>query len=298
MLLLAPLFCSCFTGVEGTSKINLSKKDIVAYAPTKEESFLEDIRPLTLGEWSFGKQFRVTDEKFRLVVEGAGASLLQVGDIVRFVGAQERKSAGGGVQTIISFATNTGQAAYIVDRPLNNLRETFTSLELPMLTDMDMVEDVRKKLKGMTVWTRTALWYDDSLQYQRHRKFVPVKIEEIEPGNSFFPVLVKFKDERGERGSLLMNIGNTGNESRTFGKLFSLSDPRFQYKNVRKENWETICLEEVTPGMTKEECRLSKGNPKDIDTGHNYSSAMEIWYYPDGSYLRFIDGILTGGKQM
>jgi hypothetical protein len=45
--------------------------------------------------------------------------------------------------------------------------------------------------------------------------------------------------------------------------------------------------------MTKEECRLSLGNPAEVDTGHDYSQTLDLWKYNDGTTLWFEDGILT-----
>lgn len=293
--LMIPL-SGCFTGVEGTSKINLSKKDIIATAPTREELYLADISLAPMAQWEKGKRFLVADDKFKLVAEGTGATYLRQGDVVTFDMARSSAGLGGGERTILYFDTPRGGVSYGIDRETSYAMLNVTSAEVPMLIDMEMVENVRRKLVGDKLWTKTALWYGDTMQYVKGRKFVPVTVTAVEPGNAFFPLLVSFTDVRGNKGSLLMNVGNSGNESRNFAKLFSLSDPKNVYKNISQENWDAICLEEVRLGMTKEEVKLSKGNPKDIDTGHNYSNTMEIWYYPDGSYLRFVDGLLVGGK--
>ena len=46
-------------------------------------------------------------------------------------------------------------------------------------------------------------------------------------------------------------------------------------------------------GMTKEECKLSLGNPTDVNSGHDWNSTIDFWQYPNGSYLRFQDGLLV-----
>ena len=45
--------------------------------------------------------------------------------------------------------------------------------------------------------------------------------------------------------------------------------------------------------MTKEECKLSLGNPTDVNSGHDWNSTIDFWQYPNGSYLRFQDGLLV-----
>ena len=45
--------------------------------------------------------------------------------------------------------------------------------------------------------------------------------------------------------------------------------------------------------MTKEECRLSIGSPKRINENPDQGGMREYWYYDGGSYLYFVDGLLS-----
>lgn len=287
---------SCFTGVEGTGKINLSKKDIHSVAPSGEDLLLADIPIPVLKDWSTGKRFVVTDDKFNLIIDNLEAAQVGSGDIVSYLEAARRTAPGGGEMTVIFFESDGKKLSYSVDRPLAEALAAMTYSDIPMTIDMDLVASVNAKLSGMKVWTRSALWYDDSLQYKKGRKYVPVNIENVTIGNSFFPLRVNFSNSDYGKGSFLMNLGYSGTESRNFSKLFSLSDPRNNYRQISSEHWEAIQSEKVLVGMTKEECRLARGNPTEVDTGHNYSNAVEIWYYPDGSFLQFVDGVLVRYK--
>lgn len=286
---------SCFTGVEGTSKINLSKREMNAVAPSQEDLYLSDVKIDPLKNWTRGKEFLIADQKFQLVTVISGKGVINVGDTIMFDYAESSTGAGGGEITVLHFLKDDTRISYTSDKSLKEAQEGFTSLDLPMLIDLAMVEEAKKKLMGKTLWTKTALWYDNN-EYKKGRKFQKVEVTEVLPGNSFFPVLVKFTDSRGESGELYINIGYSGNESRSFGKLFSLTDPKNNYKQITPENWEAIQGETVRIGMTKEECRLAKGAPSDVDMGHNYSNAMEVWFYGDGSYLQFVDGLLVNFK--
>lgn len=292
--LIGVAFCmqSCFTGVEGTNKITLSKKDITITAPSAEDLYLTDIAFPFLKDWQKGKAFLVADDKFRFVAEGAGIEKLHKGDTLTYLSRETRYSAGGGESATIIFSFNGNSLYYPVERKASVADSTLTSLQIPMLIDLDLVDSVRKKLVGKHLWTRSALWYDENLDYLKGSKFVEVTVEDVTPGNAFFPLLIRFSDREGKQGYFLMNTGNSGNESRSFSKLFSLTDPRKIYNHVSEENWKAIQNEELRIGMTKEECRLSKGNPSETDSGHSYSATMEIWMYQDGSLLRFVDGLL------
>lgn len=287
---------SCFTGVEGTSKITLSKKDLIATAPTEEDKFLSDISQPFVKDWTPGKQFIVTDDKFKFILEGNANASVNAGDTIIFTGTTSRSGAGGGEGTTIMFTSEGNAFSYSIDKPLETVLSSVSASDIPMLIDLSTVDNIRNKLKGQTLWTRTALWLDDSLKYKKGKKFVPVRVTDVNAGNTFFPLSVKFHSDEIGDGLLLINFGTSGNESRNFGKLFSLTDLRNNYRHITDENWKAIQSEDLRIGMTKEEAKLSKGNPVDIDTGHNYSNSMEIWLYSDGTYLQFVDGILAGYK--
>lgn len=287
---------SCFTGIEGTGKIKLTKNDITASAPTAEDRILTSIKPEVINDWKEGRGFIVADEKLSILVENPSNVPLNLGDTIRYMGAIPKTGIDGGLKTSLKFEKDGGEINYIIDKPLEMAGSNVKATDLPMLLDIESIEEAKRLLVGKTVWTKTALWYDGEMEFKKGRKFEEVKITDILPGNSFFPIIIEFISTKGEHGRLMLNLGASGNESRSFSKLFSLKNPKDKYKNITPENWEAIQTETLRLGMTKEECKLSKGNPADVDMGHDYSNAMEIWYYPNGSYLRFSDGILIGFK--
>ena len=295
-ILIPWLLQSCFTGVEGTSKITLSKKEISAVSPSGEEIFVNELAPTVVKDWPMGKAFLIADEKLSLIVENNGNLELRTGDTIYYDGIKLRTGPDGSASGAISFLTKSNAISYPLEKTPDLINKSVTSAELPMVIDLETVEKFRNKLIGKKLWTRTTLWYDACLRHKRGRKFASVTVTDVEAGNAYFPLKVSFSDESGNSGVLLMNTGSSGNESRSFSRLFSLTDPRTNYPNVSESNWNAIQNEELREGMTKEECRLSRGNPSDIDRGHDYSNTMEIWYYPNGSYLKILNGILIEHK--
>lgn len=290
------LLSSCFTGVEGTSKINLSKKDQIATAPKAEDLYMADIEMASLGDWQPGHRFVVADEKFRLVTSGPGHSDISSGDTIEYVSAVAATGANGGERTIVTlrpFGKRGEEIIYSIEKPLDEARKSVNMTEMPMLIDLETVKAAERKLAGKTLWTRTAAWLDAEGSYKKGKKFDAVKVTDVAAGTSFFPIAITFEDRDGNAGKLLVNIGSGGNESRSFGKLFSLEDPRRLYKHITDEHWEAIQNEEVRIGMTKEECKLAIGNPSEVDTGHNYSNAVEVWQYSDGRVVWIIDGVVS-----
>ena len=72
-----------------------------------------------------------------------------------------------------------------------------------------------------------------------------------------------------------------------------MNDPHLLYPTITDKNWELITLSRVVEGMTKEECRLALGSPKRINQNPDQSGMREYWYYDGGSYLYFVDGLLS-----
>ena len=287
----------CSTGIEGTKTITFSKSERKEIIASGEESFVADIKPLKLSEWKTGKRFMIADNRAALVFELPSTlssdSLGLQGEIITFNRLLERPTPGGSNQTVISFTGKENEYLYPTGKNNKEALENMTSLDVPMLIDLDLVDLYKKKLEGMKVWTRSQLWYDEEGEKLPGRKFVPVTISEVVPGDKLFQLHLHIEDEAGRKAMLFMNPMYRGLESRTFANLFYISDPKSRYPSIQPEVWEHICRGEVRTGMTKEECKLSLGNPDDVNTGHDWNQTIEIWNYKNGSFLQFQDGLLT-----
>lgn len=297
-ILFVLLLSSCFTGVEGTKKIELSRAERKAVAPTAERLFSDSIEAEPLSRWKPGKEFLATDARLALLlsphdgVSGIPADSLP-GKVIRFLGVSTRRLPDGSEGSLLGFDIDGCRYDYSLSRPLGNADTTVRGDNLPMMIDLDLVGRMNKTLSGRTLWTRTQLWYKtDSLRIVG-KKFIPVTIARVEPGNSVFPFKVVFSTDEGEDVFYFMNTGNSARDSRSFDTLFFLSDPRKRYTGIEQEVWDLICLGRVRNGMTKEECRLSMGPPADVIVGRDWSSTRDIWKYSDGRYLIFSDGLLT-----
>ena len=270
------LLISCNTGIETTKTIKMSKSEQKETLPDAEELFAAAIRSQPLGEWKRGKRFVVSDNKAALILESEGAPAGTTADSLRGV-----VLLFDGIETRLA---RQSSASHI------------TGLDIPMLIDLDMVEEVDSMLRGRSLWTRTRLWYDANGDIADGLRFVPVTVTGVRPGNVVFPMVVDFTDGSGRKASVYMNVrgmSGLGAESRTFPTLFSLSDPREGYKDILPERWTLIQQGKVALGMTKDECRLALGNPAEVDAGHNWSSVIDVWGYKDGTFLQFEDGLLV-----
>lgn len=301
-LIVAVACTSCFTGIEGTKRISLTRDDRKMLAATPEEEFVAGVTGTPLGTWHLGKEFIAADDRTLLVFDQEGmpadpAAAHIGGKLLRYRGTSSRLRPDGTNEAVIVlddgtrvYRLNTGRPPQVADTALK-------SDMLPMLIDLDMVARVRGMITGKHLWTRTALWYDALGNRVEGRKYVPVTVTGVMPGDAVFPLRVTFDDGSGRDVSMLMNFGRLARESRSFPNLFMLSDLRAKYPSVSDANWELICRGRVTTGMTKEECRLALGTPSEVDAGRDYTSTLDLWHYPDGKILWFEDGLLTRVRQ-
>ncbi len=303
-----PSLTSCFTGVESTKKITLSKEDKKNVLPTPEEEFFNSVTPTPLSEWAPGRPFIAADNRALLIFDQQGlptdpdvAAL--GGKTLYYVGIAKRPTPEGGDEGVILFSDvipdKSGEIyaqgmvyQYNTGKHPSEVYD-MKSDQIPMLIDTAMVDATRSLLKGKELWTRSPLWYDAKGGRIPGKKYVPVTIKEVFPGNIVFPVEILFTDSNGDEGRMYMNFGNSGLESRSFASLFYISDFRKRYPDIQDDVWNAITDSKVKLGMTKLECKLALGNPSEVDTGHDYSQTLDLWHYPDGKVLWFEDGLLT-----
>ena len=295
--LAASLLTSCFTGVEGTKKIKLSRDDRKALQPSDEEQFFVGVKGTPLPQWQKGKKFIAADDKTALIFDQQGFSSNPMaaklgGKILSFEGIDRRLGADGNMYIVIGFKDGDNMYIYNTGKTEEEAA-SLSSEQLPMVIDNDMVEEARSLLLGKQLWIKSPLWYDDAGNRINGLKFVPVTIDDVQPASAAFPLKLRFTLGDGKYAWLFMNFGNSGTESRSFPALFSLSDIRKKYPSISDEFWEAICRGRVKTGMTKEECKLSLGNPSEVSSGHDYSQTLDLWNYPDGTALWFEGGILT-----
>ena len=293
---------SCFTGIESTKKINLSREDKKNAHPSPEEKFMEQVVSMPLKCWERGKRFIASDDKALLIIvpqqgiSPVGPDSIK-GQVLEFVGIESKINAAGNFTVTVLFADGRYLYAYDTAKEFQNAMEEVRSDHIPMLIDEEMVNQAKHLLTGNSFWTRSNLWYDEEGNRIDGKKFVEVEVTDVKPGNMIFPLLLEIKGPGDEKAFMFMNYGTDNNESRSFQNLFSLTDIRKNYPNIEPDVWQYICEGKVKIGMTKDECRLALGNPADVNSGHDYSQTLDIWAYENGRVLWFEDGKLIRLRQ-
>ncbi|MGN0214561.1 MAG: hypothetical protein ACI4AH_07120 [Muribaculaceae bacterium] len=291
------LMSSCFTGIESTKKITDKDVKKVIYGLTREEVEANTLAIPTdsFANWSVGKQFFVCDDNARLIFSPSDSydadTLRLKGKVLSYSGYHLGSVLDNRRTVNIEFADERNKYVYATDKTVDEIRSGYS---IPFLIDMDVVGFVANKLDGRTCYVKTPIWYGLDEQMTAGRKFVEVRIDSVLPGNKVFPIKILFTDIAANRRAMLwMTVGGTVLKNRSFDALFSLTNPRSRYPGISNDVWECIVAGKVKSGMTKEEVKLSLGNPASINQRPTYEGVREYWYYSDGTYLYFEDGLLT-----
>lgn len=297
ILIVAVSISSCNTGIEKTKTIRYSRTDRLITERTPEESLMDPIAAPLLSLWRKGREFVIADNRAMLIFDNEAVNDETADSIaghhIYFETVDARITPGGQKQAYIIFRDLDGKMwNYPTGKRPDQASSSISATDLPMLIDVESVNRIDSIMRGRKVWTKSQLWYDTEGERFKGKKFVPVTIENVSIGNMVFPAIIHMLDEKGSESIQYMSIRNTGLESRTFADLFLLSDPRLKYKNISDEVWSLIQDGNLKKGMTKDECKLSVGNPADVSSGHDWSQTIDIWNYPDGKYLQFQDGLL------
>lgn len=296
------LAAGCSTGIESTKKIQMSRSEQKQMIRSEEQTFADSIKGTPLSQWQKGKKFMASSGRTPLIFEPSGVEYASdyasfEGKILRFAGTESKLTPDLNEECVIVFTDGNQIYRYHTGKTSEAAMQDTYSSKLPLLYDLDLIETWKNKISGLTVWTRSSLWYDSSGNRIPGLKFAKAGITDVTPSSGTFPMKVQIMLPDGETAYLNMNYTTDTADSRNFAAIFFLKDPKSKYPNITPENWELIQKGKIRIGMTKEECRLSLGNPDDVDAGKTTSQTMDIWKYGDGIYLMFTDGLLSRFRQ-
>lgn len=280
----------CFTGIESTPKITARDVRRQNATDTPEMAYARDVTGEPVASWSPGKEFVVSPGKISFALTPIPvADRLEAGDTLKFAGIRSVRSMTDVDDTVIMLKTEHGDTlGYRIQEPVEEVMKRHT-LEIPFTIEMTLVEKASDLMKGNDYYITTPVWFNENGDNITGRKLIKVHIDSITAGNTNYPLAVHFTDIDGNRSRVYMSTGTGRSSTRNFETLFSLTDPRIRYKDIKDDVWECITRSKVKPEMTREECRLSMGNPRDVVRGHY----LERWSYDNGYILIFDDGYLS-----
>lgn len=295
---MAATLSGCFTGIESTPKITANDVKRENIVERREDTYLSDILPQPLPQWTKGKEFYVSDDKFSLLLQPSQSAIApHAGDRIFYESEREITDIKGDRLLELTFVD--GKGSQLVYRHSQSEDESMKapSIKIPFLIEMSVVDAVKKRLTGNRYFVTTSAWYDTEGKSRTGRKYVPVTVTDVQPGNSYYSAILCLDDENGKPFKFFLSVGDDLKALRHFGAMFSLDDPRKSYPQITDENWRNIINGRVAENMTRDECRLALGSPATVDRRAGYSSLREVWTYENGIYLIFEDGLLKTFRQ-
>ncbi len=297
LLTALPLFLlsSCFTGVEGTKRVELTQRDIQQIRTIAEDRIMDSLPSRRPTQWERGRAFVVLDDRVVMIFDSRTLppqpmSLHLGGKTLHYDRITTGTAADGRQQTQIIFRDSDREYIYIAS-------DTTDNFHLPMMVDRCVVQTVDRRLRGKEIWLRTPLRNTPEGVSVIGRKYIPVIVDSVVSGRGAFPLHIYFTDSVAGSVYVPISFGKSRLENRSFSSQFSLSDPRRNHPGIDDDVWALIQSGKVREGMTKNECRLALGAPSDISSGHNNAMLYDLWQYPEGTWLIFEDGLLTRFKQ-
>ena len=295
------LFVSaCGTGIEVTEHVtDKDVRRVMDQTDTRQPPITLDAYTDTLQAWKIGKRFWVADDKVtEMLADTYGYdkdTLHLAGHVLTYRGYSKSGLFLDGDNRRIYIDFDDEQTGLSLHYRISGREANQTIYSLPMLVDMDMVDHVSRQLVGKEFYIRTPIWYDRQTEQMKDgRRFIKVLIDSVLPGNEVLPLRVLFTAiDSGERAMVWMSDNVSTMHGRDFDALFVANDPHLSYPTIGDKNWLLITCGQIVEGMTKEECLLSLGAPKRIAERPDQGGLKEYWYYDGGSYLYFVDGLLS-----
>ena len=290
------LLCSCMS-----SRIGDTDSDAVS----AEQAFMiANFKESNLNEWKVGDEFVCVVNHLPTLMEprkGIKEDYSNFKDVVlRYKGLEESQTWNG-VESYVVYEDNNGtEFIYRISKPVTDiLSSNFTPL-LPELVSLNYINKADSLLRDKTLYVKTSNWYSLNGEEERCKKLIPITVQKVIAGNKIFPLAVVFKSEN-EKEALVytsMFASQYMSQYSTFDKLFTFTNPRDKYPQIKDEIWQLITMSQVVEGMTKNECQISLGLPDEVSQISEYSGLRERWLYKTGTFLEFKDGLLVKFRLM
>lgn len=265
---------------------------------TPEEAFLDDnFDEKCLKEWNSGREFVCVTRELPVLL---GINMLSSpsddfsGKIFTYRMLEEEKGWSGS-ETAIVFECEGRKYKYKVKKSAGEMLAGCFRPLLPELVPLDYVAKADSLLRGRILYIRSANWSDSSGVDIKGRKYVPVTVNGVEPGDKVLPLKIVFTDSRGVTASVCTTMYRDAISSQytSFDKLFSFTDIRERYPDINDDVWEAVTRVEVVAGMTKNEAMISVGYPDNVRKIPDNAGLREYWMYNNGTYFVFQDGLLV-----
>lgn len=265
-------------------------------------SGISDTAPST---WEKGKAFRFLKERVDMslipeVPDAAFDTLVQKGTRWTYDSMVSEEDWMGQQLLQLRFISPEGRAyRWNTGKGMSVMTDAGYRPSLTMFCPEEQIEKMDLALKSRMLFLNfndeRVIYRTDTIEHQRHQKYVSVHVDSVTVGIERTPFCVHFHNEMGEVGYFFTTLPTDQivGVSTPVNRFLQFGDPYYDYPNITKDNWKKICSSIVAVGMTLEECRLSWGRPSRIERVPTRVGYLEQWTYNDGRVLQFLDGTLN-----
>lgn len=293
------IFMSCFTGIENTKKItekDVAKVEQIYGSMNIVESNYNKISVDSFPKWEIGRKFFVVDNNINRILTPTNTydldTLKLFGKELVYIGYNESSILDNEPKVNLKFTDGVNKYQYSTGKTLDTIKRMKLMLSVPFLVDIVLIDEYKKAVVGKEFYIKSSIWYNETGEMIPGKKYVKVRITDVSPGDKVFPLRLAFTTDDGKHANVFMSTKQSSVHNRLFDNLFSEKDIRINYPTISDENWQHIINGSVALDMTKNECLLSLGTPNDIQERPTYDGLQEYWFYSDGMYLIFFDGLL------
>ena len=278
-----------------SSSVNASRSRVPDAAMLDLEKTLDaQFQPLLMGELKAGDGFYV-DPNWSSVSfqQGVGVVINPLeaakGKVIRYQGQQAIEEMSRGtpqprVQLIFSMPDGSTFGQVISPSATQPQRRQSSELDSKLIP-LERLAALRQAMVGKTVYPMRPFWYrsDDKWSpIEGARRFVPLKVMDVQPGGGGFPEARIVFDAGSAPG---LSSGKAGepwfffaNASNLLASL-RLADPRGVHQDVRGSAWDSIELAKPSIGLTQSELILALGQPQRKQRTERAEGVVEVWNY-------------------
>lgn len=288
--------------------------------PDTRSAFAKEFDYLPMVDWKKGMRFmavrgQFNDKKFSLIRYDRDvivAPKLTIDDfegkIFVFDRVEDRQFIYSGklesTWGCVVFRLDTSLFEFVYHKgSIEQLRVLDAELIIPDLVWVDEIDEVRERLVGQKIFLLTDQWFRDEADREVRvdgQKYISAKVTNVGYGSQRCPIKIVFQTTDGNESHISVSISHVNGMmhvnnrlTKDFDSVFSLTDPKKNHPNISTSTWALIQSGKVKVGMTKQECRLSWGEPLDINSTASGASIKEQWVYGSSSYLYFTNNRLT-----
>ena len=290
-----------------SSSVNPSRSRVPDAAMLDLEKTLDaQFQPLLMGELKAGDGFYV-DPNWSSVSfqQGVGVVINPLeaakGKVIRYQGQQAIEEMSRGtpqprVQLIFSMPDGSTFGQVISPSATQPQRRQSSELDSKLIP-LERLAALRQAMVGKTVYPMRPFWYrsDDKWSpIEGARRFVPLKVMDVQPGGGGFPEARIVFDAGSAPG---LSSGKAGepwfffaNTSNLLASL-RLADPRGVHQDVRGSAWDSIELAKPSIGLTQSELILALGQPQRKQRTERAEGVVEVWNYYKRR-INMLDGLI------